>query len=832
MEAFAAKALTATVLAAAALTAAVLAAGPAWVLAADPAASPGAVATASAGAPASPAPDSLDLAAVVLGSADLPAGFEVSDQAVSSFTSLAHALAGSLQTSPGAGDVNPAVLQRTVGRGAEFVTVVLVSPLSPGDQAAFDASVQQSERLVREAIGDSFGQATVTPVTGMRTGISRFAIAISAPDIGVEYQAVAARRGPVIEVIGHAWTQGVTPATSLAAVASILDARLAAAVGVGAPVFRPAGPLVPELTTHIPSPLDVSTDPAVLGTNLVLSALALLMLTVSSKLATRMLAEHEEAIERRVPLAGLVGRAEARIGAAVGGRLGGRRAGGAITFVGVTLFYGLVFSLLEPSWEPLSLTGVWLLLSMTVANAVVGMADDLVAWRAARRWALPAGLVVRPTSALVAMASVGLSRVAALVPGLMFGTPEALRLDESALDEAHSRRLAVIGVVTLVAVGGTAWAITIATTGLARAGELTVLLAGIEALLLLVFASALQNLFVALLGLRGSAGDLLRTRSPVAWGAALVAVTFLFFHTLLNPQGDPAAALGNRNVQVTLGIVVGFSVAVVATWAILRLVERSPAQADGPATASPETPPAVSGPVPRPAPGPVTTTMADPAAPIPLPGPAAVPPPVTVLAGVAAVPGASAPEAVIGTADGSARGRASFRFVDGWVVATTQLVDPRARRQLRAFAVLSAAGWMVPFGAWAMVREAPSNVEVFVAGFLGIAAAWLAAVVVARLWMERYTITETAVIPVLAVGATRAGRDWNLGCALAIVLSPLVAILYLLFARGRVLRVTAPFAADRPGPVTLRLKGSEAEARYLEQLLAAAHAGGPGGRGA
>jgi hypothetical protein len=36
---------------------------------------------------------------------------------------------------------------------------------------------------------------------------------------------------------------------------------------------------------------------------------------------------------------------------------------------------------------------------------------------------------------------------------------------------------------------------------------------------------------------------------------------------------------------------------------------------------------------------------------------------------------------------------------------------------------------------------------------------------------------------------------------------------------SRVVRVAAPFAADRPGVLRLRLKGSKAEGRYLEQVL-------------
>ena len=390
------------------------------------------------------------------------------------------------------------------------------------------------------------------------------------------------------------------------------------------------------------------------------------------------------------------------------------------------------------------------------------------------------------------------------------------------------------GVVTLVAIGAAAWTATIVTTGLARAGELTTLLAGIEALLLLVFASALQNLFVALMGLRGSAGDLLRSRSPVAWAAALGGVGFLFFHTLLNPQGDPAAALANRNVQVIFGLVGVFTVVTFATWGLLRLGATRPARPAGTPIPAGErqTSTAAGTPI-----GPVAppTRPVTPSAPLTTDGPS------TAASGPGAgwVPAGGMPasvmhagpagrpfEASIGTADGSARGRATFRLADGWIVARTQLVDPGARRQLRAFSVLSAAAWLVPFTAFAVAVEGPVT-DAFVAGFLAVALAWLAVVVIARLLLERYAVAHTAVFPAGAIAATGGvGRDWNLGCALTILLTPLIGLLYLLLGGGRVIRVVAPLRADRPDPVAIRLKGSEAEARFLEQLLLAARLSG------
>lgn len=789
------------------------------VLAADP----------SPSAAASPVPHGLpDLSGVVIAPADLPPGFEPSEAETGSFTALAHALAGKARGSRGAEDHNATVLQLRTGGGAEFVTMVLVAPLSPEDQAAFDATVQQARRLVVETVADTLGDAEVTVIEGMRTGASRFAVAISMPDNGVEYRAVAARRGPVLEVVGHAWTKGVEPTTSLAEAAAIVDARLAAATGPEAPVYRPAGPLVPVITTHIPAPQDLSTDPAVVGTNVLLAAIALLLLTVSSKAATRLLADHEAAIARRVPLVGAIGRLEARLATGAGGRLGRRRLRDLLGLLGVTLFYGVLFSLLEPGWEPLTVTGMWLLVSFTTANAVVGMGDDLAAWAVARRWGLPASLAVRPTTALLAVGSVGLSRAASVVPGLMFGTPEALQLPGELVDRARSRRLALIGVVVLAAVGGVAWAITMGTTAIAREGEMTNGLAGIEALLLLVFASSLQNLFVGILGFRGSAGEMLRERSRLAWAVVAVAITFLFFHTLLNPQGDPAMALSNRNVQVTMGLVVAFSLVTGAAWVVDRLAARPEAAARAPAapgstaSAGQSTEVRLPAPAGRPAPAgvlaPPPTHLREPASATTYAAPVAVYPVASYLAPVG-LPGAVSAWTSIPTADGDAGGRAWFASAGGVVIARTELIDPLAVRQYHVLVVLAAVGLGGPLLAGALAEPGGGVSDMLAAGALVLVAMWLLLVAGGRAWLRRYRVVHTAVFPVQDVAAVDVGRDLGLGCLLTILLSPLIGLLYLAVTGGRVVRITAPLAADRSGAVRLRCKGSEAEALAVRRVL-------------
>jgi UDP-N-acetylmuramyl pentapeptide phosphotransferase/UDP-N-acetylglucosamine-1-phosphate transferase len=83
---------------------------------------------------------------------------------------------------------------------------------------------------------------------------------------------------------------------------------------------------------------------------------------------------------------------------------------------GVMFFYGLVLSLLGYTWQPLSLEGVILFFSMTIAYGLVGIVDDILQWRAILRWNLPADLTVRPPNILLAVTSTTARNLFSLVP--------------------------------------------------------------------------------------------------------------------------------------------------------------------------------------------------------------------------------------------------------------------------------------------------------------------------------------------------------------------------------------------------------------------------------
>jgi hypothetical protein len=344
--------------------------------------------------------------------------------------------------------------------------------------------------------------------------------------------------------------------------------------GSGGGGYRQPGALVPGITTIIPGPADVSADPSVLGTNLLLAALVMVMLTIATELLNRSLGELEPMLSGRFAIVGRLQRALARLDAATIQRLAARRRRlvDAARLAGFAAFYGVAFSFLDPTWDPLTVPGIWLVVMMAIAVGVVGLGGDIAAWTIGRRWGVVGDLEIRAGSLLAAVGSTLVSRAFVLVPGIMIGSPEVIEVDPDRVDQRRLGKIAAVGVGTVLLIGLASWGLTMAISLLrGSSGSLDPALGGVEALLLLVFAFAVQNGFVQLLSLRQSGGLALRRTHPVWWGAALLLVTFTLWHTLVNPSGDLASALQTRNVLaflVAAGLVLFVSLAI---WVGTRL---------------------------------------------------------------------------------------------------------------------------------------------------------------------------------------------------------------------------------------------------------------------
>ena len=483
------------------------------------------------------------------------------------------------------------------GAGTEVVESLLIGPLTSAEQADFGtlfADATSMVQTVAEAVPPFGGSGTWAVVDTAGLGESAFGCWISADEqagssgekarspggvVGLQTAAqtrievALARRGGYLLAVAVTHDGLGDPIADAVDLARLADRRLAGALGLSIGGFRPPGVLVPDLTTHIPTVIDVSTDPAVIGANLLLAALAMVAFVVASEVLDRTLAAHEALLQQAMGPARWLGRVQRRIDVALATRLRGGPWPDRLRLAGIVAIYGLIFSFLQPGWSPFSVTGFFLFLAMALAFGVVGLSSGIAKWAVARRLQLPAGLSLRPANLLLAGASTGFSRAFSLVPGLMLGKPEAFDIAEARPETSKQGRVLGAGALTLAGVGAVAWLATIPTSLLQRAelpGWLAGGIGGVEAFLLLVFAIAVQSLFVELLVFPNTAGRFLSRRHRLLWLASLVGVAFVFWHTLINPSGRLASALKTANVRFFLAVVGAFVAFAVGVWAYGR----------------------------------------------------------------------------------------------------------------------------------------------------------------------------------------------------------------------------------------------------------------------
>jgi SH3-like domain-containing protein len=510
-----------------------------------------------------PQDSELDLSTATLYLKDLPPGFqdlsqaEVKDQLESAVDIYRSMMSGQTQAEL----VNVTGFRSRDALNQQFVVAGLETPLSPWEQTQIDRAFGYPG-IVIQALRKTVGGDETGELPGYKT-IGTTSLGFTMTTGGYRLNYVVARRGPVLIEVALLYDTDQAPLVDIVALARLLDERLLPVVGPETLQFRSSGPFVPELTTYIPTPLDVSTRPEVIGANLLLAALLMLLFSIAVELFSRALADSEGSLPEKLSGLPWLQQLRARLPVPKAGTRRRLPLMGVVRAAGVMLFYGLVFSLLDKTWNPLSMQGLVLFGSMTLAYGVVGLLGDLRAWRAIRRWGLSAGLNLRPTNILLSLVSTATTRLLSLAPGLMFGTPQALQTDEGQFDDRQQDRLTRIGVGTSESVALLAWLPTIVTTILQRleiADNVKTIVGGLEAFLLVLFAVALENLFVQMLGFPGSFGESLHRRHRWQWLLGLFLVTFGFYHTLINPRGELAEALQGANVRLFFGVAMAFVV--------------------------------------------------------------------------------------------------------------------------------------------------------------------------------------------------------------------------------------------------------------------------------
>jgi len=368
----------------------------------------------------------LDLSAASIFLEDLPLGFQVlSQDELDRLDSALNIYRGMLSGQTEAGIVNVTGFRSEDVLNRQIVISGLITPLSPFEQTQIDRELGNPGNVIQQ-LKEQLGGEETGALPGYE-GIGTTGIGFTTTTGSYRLNYIVARRGPVVIEVATLFEADQAPLVDIVALARLLDGRVSAVVGPETQRFRASGPVVPELTTHIPTPLDVSTQPRVIGANLLLAALLMLLFAAAAELFTRSLADREGSLRQK--LSGLPWLQQLR------GRLQALRSGtgrrlplvGAPRAVAVILFYGLVFSLLDRTWKPFSTQGLVLFGSMTVAYGLVGLLGDVRSWRAIRRWGLSADLNLRPTNVLLALVSTATTRLLSSPPGSCSARPRPCR---------------------------------------------------------------------------------------------------------------------------------------------------------------------------------------------------------------------------------------------------------------------------------------------------------------------------------------------------------------------------------------------------------------------
>ncbi len=302
------------------------------------------------------------------------------------------------------------------------------------------------------------------------------------------------------------------------------------------------------LFAEVPVPGQLSTDPRVVGGNLLLAILMALIFGATSSILGNMLRDEEPRIQawlRALGITGLVGWVKGLFGWTLS--RGVRR--GCLTLPLVVLIfalYGVIFAFLERGTSIFSREGAFLAITLAFSVGLVSFAGDIARRLVAWLYREKSSFSLYPVNLVIAAATVALSRIANLSPGIVFGTPGGADIQSSGdplKEERRDRALGIATLLVLIVMGGLGWAATGVVVNLLdvpfeeRVALLMArLLTGVTNLGLAIFLVALQTTFFEMLPYAYSSGQPVFRWNKFVWGLLFVPVAFLFAHALLNPR--------------------------------------------------------------------------------------------------------------------------------------------------------------------------------------------------------------------------------------------------------------------------------------------------------
>jgi hypothetical protein len=321
----------------------------------------------------------------------------------------------------------------------------------------------------------------------------------------------------------------------------------------------------------------------VIGTNLVLAlAFAAIFGLTSSLFNSTLKAHYSEIAQALAPLSRRVNGVR---------RWSGRPAGSLpwraspvgrkwLAPVVIIVIAGLVYSLLDPGFG-FSIYGLTLFVSLAVTIAIVTCAyEGLQAITSTRRYRTPASLKLFPVAIGIAIICVLVSRLTGFRPGFVYGFVGGMAvLGARELDNRRKARLVLLASGCLFAVSLAAWFLAVPVTHAVASGSSW--LKVFQGICVGTFVAGLEGLFFGMIPLSITDGGTLFRWNKVVWAAAFGLAAFLFWHVLLNKNGQYGAAFTQSSVKVAVALAAFWTLATVGAYVYSRRRTSPPAAAGG-----------------------------------------------------------------------------------------------------------------------------------------------------------------------------------------------------------------------------------------------------------
>ena len=321
----------------------------------------------------------------------------------------------------------------------------------------------------------------------------------------------------------------------------------------------------------MPGLLDLSTDPRVIATNMLLALIALVCLLMATTMFNSTVKENSSAFD--LPRLALPAVATLRAPVLPEGIA---HLAVFIRPLALLAATAAIYAVLDPNFGWNNETVVvfaGLLGGLALTTFLFEGGQVLVS---SRRFGIPAHMRLFPLALLIAVISVALTRITDFHPGVIFGFISSAIVLASGEDRRREGLIVWVPLACLLAMSVLALALVTPLRDWS-AGRSDIWSKVPETIAVAVFVGGAQGVLLSLIPLSFHDGEKVWKWSKYAWFALALPASFLFFHTLVNTDESYEDLSSDTNALTMLAICGGFLAASSVFWLFFRLRSNSEA---------------------------------------------------------------------------------------------------------------------------------------------------------------------------------------------------------------------------------------------------------------